>query len=96
LVDSTSVPELVAAFDKTEHRSAKFLVKMSTATHTQVSEILVTLDSSDNIAITEYAIVSTNGSLGDVTAGISGDSVEIIADVNNANTTVNVFGTLVV
>jgi hypothetical protein len=96
LVDSTSVPEVVAVFNKTEHRSAKFVVKMSTATHTQVSEILVTLDSSDNIAITEYAIVGTNGSLGDITASISTNDVQIIADVNNANTTVNVFGTLIV
>lgn len=95
LVESTSVPEAVATFDKTAYRSAKYLVKMSTATHTQLSEILVTLDSSDNVAITEYGIVGTNGSMGDLTADISGNDVRLIADVNNANTTVKVFGTLV-
>jgi hypothetical protein len=68
---------------------------MSTATHTQLSEVLVTLDSSDNIAMTEYAIVTSNGSLGDLTADISGNDIRLIADVANANTTVKVFGTLV-
>jgi hypothetical protein len=95
LVDSTSVPEAVATFNKTEYRSAKYLVKMSTATHTHLSEVLVTLDSSDNIAMTEYAIVTSNGSLGDLTADVSGNDIRLIADVNNANTTVKVFGTLV-
>lgn len=95
LVESTSAPEAVATFNKTAYRSAKYLVKMSTATHTQLSEVLVTLDSSDNIAMTEYAIVTSNGSLGDLTADISTNDVRLIADVANANTTVKVFGTLV-
>jgi hypothetical protein len=95
LVDSTSVPEAVATFNKTEYRSAKYLVKMSTTTHTHLSEVLVTLDSSDNVAMTEYAIVTSNGSLGDLTADVSGNDIRLIADVANANTTVKVFGTLV-
>lgn len=95
LVESTSAPEAVATFNKTAYRSAKYLVKMSTATHTQLSEVLVTLDSSDNIAMTEYAIVTSNGSLGDLTADVSTNDVRLIADVANANTTVKVFGTLV-
>jgi len=95
LVESTSAPEAVATFNKTAYRSAKYLVKMSTATHTHLSEVLVTLDSSDNIAMTEYAIVTSNGSLGDLTADISTNDVRLIADVANANTTVKVFGTLV-
>ena len=95
LVESTTAPEAVATFNKTEHRSAKYLVKMSTATHTHLSEVLVTLDSSDNIAMTEYAIVTSNGSLGDLTADVSGNDIRLIADVANANTIVKVFGTLV-
>jgi hypothetical protein len=48
--------------------SAKLLVKFKTATHTQVSEVLLTLDASGNVAITEFAEVGTNGSLGTITA----------------------------
>lgn len=83
------------SFDSTVYRSAKFLVKAAYGVHTEVSEILVTLDTSDNIAITEYAIVSTNGSLIDVTAGMNGSDVEILATAGTANTDVTVVGTLV-
>jgi hypothetical protein len=83
------------SFDSGSYRSAKFLVKAAYGVHTEVSEILVTLDTSDNIAITEYAIVSTNGSLIDVTAGMNGTSVEILATAGTANTDVTVVGTLV-
>ena len=83
------------SFDSGSYRSAKFVVKAAYGTHTEVSEILVTLDTSDNIAITEYAIVSTNGNLVDVTAGINGTDVEILATAGTANTDVTVVGTLI-
>ena len=83
------------SFDSGSYRSAKFVVKAAYGTHTEVSEILVTLDTSDNIAITEYAIVSTNGSLIDVTAGMNGTDVEILATAGTANTDVTVVGTLI-
>jgi hypothetical protein len=57
-------------FDSGIYRSAKFLVKIDSGTHTQVSEVLLTLDSSNNVAITEYAIVGTNGNLGNISADL--------------------------
>jgi len=83
------------SFDSGSYRSAKFVVKAAYGTHTEVSEILVTLDTSDNIAITEYAVVSTNGNLVDVTAGMNGTNVEILATAGTANTDVTVVGTLI-
>lgn len=83
----------VYAFAKAEYRSAKFLVKLAYGTHTEVSEVLLTLDSSDNIAMTEYAIVGTNGSLSTIGATISGDNVELTVDTANSST-VTVVGTL--
>jgi hypothetical protein len=83
----------VYSFAKADYRSAKFLVKVAYSTHTEISEVLLTLDTSDNIAITEYAIVGTNGSLSTVTAEVSGANVNLL--VNPANTsTVTVMGTL--
>lgn len=88
-----ATPETVFSFNKTEYRSAKFLVKLAHGTHTQVSEVLVTLDTSDNVAITEYAIVGTNGSLGDISADISSGSV-IITVTSIYAAAVTVVGTL--
>lgn len=77
-------------------RSAKFLVRLGRGTHTEVSEILLTLDTSDNIAITEYAVVGTNGSLGTISATYDGinEKVQLTVDTPSA-TTVKVAGTLI-
>ena len=82
-------------FAKADYRSGKFLVKAETSSHTEVSEILVTLDGSDNVAITEYAIVGTNGNLVDVTADVSGANVRIRVTTINNSTDVTVVGTLI-
>ena len=82
------------AFPKADYRSAKFLVKVAYSTHTEVSEVLLTLDSSDNIAITEFAMVSTNGSASLVSANISGSNVQLLVTPTNNSSTVTVFGTL--
>jgi len=94
-VTAAETPTVFYEFLKDEYRSAKFIVKAAFGSHTQISEILVTLDTSDNVAITEYAIVSTNGNLLDITAGIVSNEVVLIADVVNANTVITVFGTLI-
>jgi hypothetical protein len=83
------------AFPKADYRSAKFLVKVSYGNHTEVSEVLLTLDFSDNIAITEFAVVSTNGSASAISAGINGSNVELLVTPTNAASTITVFGTLI-
>jgi hypothetical protein len=87
-------PVTAYAFAKATYRSAKFLVKVAYSTHTEVSEVLLTLDTSDNIAITEFAIVSTNGSASGISAGINGSNVELLVTPTNASSTVTVVGTL--
>jgi hypothetical protein len=87
--------ETAYAFAKATYRSAKFIVKAAAGTHTQVSEVLLTLDTSDNIAITEYAVVGTNGSLVEITAVINSGDVDLVVEAVNASTTVAVFGTLI-
>jgi hypothetical protein len=77
-----------------DYRTAKFLVKTAYGTHTDVAEVLLTLDTSDNIAITEYAMVGTNGSAMTISADVSAGDVRLrVATVNN-NSTVTVVGTL--
>jgi hypothetical protein len=84
------------AFAKASYRSAKFLVKVAYSTHTEISEVLLTLDTSDNIAITEYAVVGTNGSSSSISADIDGTNVRLRVTPVNASSTVTVMGTLLV
>ena len=82
------------AFAKADYRSAEYLVKVAYGTHTEISKVLLTLDSSDNISITEYGIVGTNGSASTISAGISGANVQLLVTTANNNSTVTVMGTL--
>jgi len=79
---------------KADYRTAKFLVKTAYGTHTDVAEVLLTLDTSDNIAITEYAMVGTNGSAMTISADVSGSDVRLRVLTVNNNSTVTVVGTL--
>jgi hypothetical protein len=84
-------------FLKANYRSAEYLVKVAYGSHTEISKVLLTLDTSDNIAITEYAIVGTNGSASTISAGISGGTtVELRVTTANNSSTVTVVGTLLV
>jgi hypothetical protein len=82
------------SFKKADYRSAKFLVRCAYGSHTEVAEVLLTLDTSDNIAITEYAIVGTNGSSMTISADVSGADVRLRVTTVNNNSTVKVVGTL--
>jgi hypothetical protein len=85
-----SVPVVAYQFNKSAFKSGKFLVKIDNGTHNEISEILVTLDSSDNVAITEYAIVGTNGSRGTITANTDSTHCRIVVDpVNDSTITVS-------
>jgi hypothetical protein len=82
------------AFAKADYRSAEFLVKVAYGDHTEISKVLLTLDINDNIAITEYGIIGTNGSGMTVTAGINGANVQLLVTTANNTSTVKVVGTL--
>jgi len=94
---SVATASTVTAYDfaHATYRSGKFLVKAETGSHTEISEVLVTLDSLNNVAITEYAMIGTNGNLFNVTADVSGADVRIRVTTTENNTDVTVVGTLV-
>ena len=79
-----------------DFRSAKFVVKAKNGVHTQVSDLVVTLDTSNNVAVSEYGITYSNGTeLAAVTADYSGADVRIRVTPANDNTEVIVVGTLI-
>lgn len=87
------------SWPKASYRSAEFLVKTAYSTHTEVSKVILTMDTSDNIAITEYAIVGTNGSASTITADIEpggGSNARLRVTTLNNNSTVTIVGTLLV
>jgi hypothetical protein len=85
----------VMAWAKADYGSAKLWVKFATATHSQISEVLITTDAANNVAITEFAIVGTNGNMGSVTATYLAGNLAVEVDTVYANTTVTVSATLI-
>jgi hypothetical protein len=94
VVPTASASNVAFAFAKATYRSAEFLVKTSYGAHTEVSKVLVTLDTSDNIAITEYGTIGTNGASMTISAGISGANVQLLVTTANNSSTISVVGTL--
>jgi hypothetical protein len=90
----TASTSTAASWAKAEYRSGEFLVKIANGSHTDVSKVILTLDTSDNVAITEYAMVGTNGSLGSVTADVSGTDVRVRVTTANNNSDVMIVGTI--
>lgn len=93
---ATAAATTALAWAKADYRSGKLTVKVKNGSHTEISEILVTLDTSDNVAITEYGIVGTNGTLATVSADVSGSDVRIRVTPANDNSEVMVVGTLLI
>jgi hypothetical protein len=93
---ATASTSTAVSWAKADYRSAEFLVKIANGSHTDVSKVILTLDTSDNVAVTEYAMVGTNGSLGSVTADVNGSDVRLRVATLNNNSTVSVVGTLLV
>jgi len=93
---TTAGIHVATAFAKADYRSAEFLVKVAYGDHTEISKVLLTLDVNDNIAITEYGIIGTNGSGMTVSTGISGTDVQLLVTTANNNSTVTAVGTLLV
>ena len=78
-----------------DYRTAKALVKFKNGVNTQVSEVLLTLDTSNNVAITEFGSIGTNGDLGSISAAYVSGNVSISVTTVYASTDVMVYATLI-
>ena len=93
---ATAAATTVVQWHKNDYRSAKILVKAKNGTHTHLSELVLTLDTSDNIALNEYAITTTNGSLMTIDADINNSNVRLRVTPANNNTELMAHATLLV
>ena len=93
----TAAATTAYSWAKASYRSGEFLVKAKSGNHTEVAKIMVTLDTSDNVYITEYGMSSTSGvALQTISADVSGTDVRIRVTPANNNTEVLITGTLLV
>ena len=93
-VPTASASNVAYSFAHADYRSAEFLVKTAYGNHTEISKVLLTLDTSNNIAMTEYGIVGTNGASMTISADIDGANARLLVTTANNTSTITVVGTL--
>ena len=93
-ITSTSAT-VVDSWSATTYSSAKYIVQMKKGTEIQTLEVLINVDGSNNIAITEYAdVINAAASLGTTDADFSGGNVRLKVTASD-ETTVKVHKTLI-
>ena len=68
--------------------TAKLTVHVRDGVHSQASEVLVARDSANNLAITEYAFVTTNGLIADISVLYSSGTVSLTVSPTAGHTNV--------
>jgi hypothetical protein len=81
----------IDAWSVATYSSAKYIVQMKKGTDIEVIEVLVTVDGSNNVYLTEYANVISNASLGTTDAVYSGGNVvlQVTAAANDTSVKVH-------
>jgi hypothetical protein len=85
----------IDSWSATTYSSAKYLVQMKKAGDIEVIEVLVTVDGSNNVYLTEYADVISNAVLGTTNAVYSGGNVLLQVTGTAADTSVKVHKTYI-
>jgi hypothetical protein len=92
---TTTSATVVDSWSATTYSSAKYLVQMKKGTEIQTLEVLINVDGSNNVAITEYAdVINAAASLGTTDADYSGGNVRLLVTASD-ETTVKVHKTLI-
>lgn len=73
----------VDSWSATTYNTAKYLVQMKSGTDIHVIEVLVTVDGSNNVYITEYAEIISNTSIGTTDADYSAGNVRLLVTGSN-------------
>jgi hypothetical protein len=80
----------IDSWSATTYSSAKYIVQMKKSGDIEVIEVLVTVDGSNNVYLTEYADVISNAVLGTTNAVYSGGNVLLQVTGTTADTSVKV------
>jgi len=85
----------VDTFSATTYSAAKYVVQLKKSGNIEVIEILVAVDGDNNVYLTEYANVQSNGELGTTNAVYSGGNVLLQVTAAAADTAVKVSKTYI-
>lgn len=87
-ITTTTANTLVDSFDKATYRTAKYYIQISSNNEYHASEVLL-IHNGANVFFTEYAVISSNNSLGVVSANVNGANVDLLVAPAYANSTIN-------
>jgi hypothetical protein len=85
----------IDTFSATTYSAAKYVVQMKKSGNIEVIEVLVAVDGDNNVYLTEYANVQSNGELGTTNAVFSGGNVLLQVTAAAADTAVKVSKTYI-
>jgi hypothetical protein len=85
----------IDTWSATTYSAAKYVVQMKKGTDIEVIEMLVAVDGSNNVYLTEYANVQSNGELGTTDAVYSGGNVLLQVTAAASDTSVKVSKTYI-
>jgi hypothetical protein len=85
----------IDTFSASTYSSAKYIVQMKKGTDIEVIEVLVTVDGSNNVYLTEYADVISNAQLGTTDAVYSAGNVLLQVTGAAADTVVKLHRTYI-
>jgi len=90
LATASTSATTIDSWSTATYSSAKYIVQMKKGTDIEVIEVLVTVDGSNNVYLTEYADVISNAELGTTNAVYSGGNVLLQVTGASADTAVKV------
>jgi len=90
LATASTSATVIDSWSAGTYSSAKYIVQMKKGTDIEVIEVLVTVDGSNNVYLTEYADVISNAALGTTDADYNGGNVRLLVTGAAADTAVKV------
>jgi hypothetical protein len=90
LATASTSATVIDSWSASTYSSAKYIVQMKKSGNIEVIEILVTVDGSNNVYLTEYADVISNEVLGTTDADYNGGNVRLLVTGASADTDVKV------
>jgi len=86
---------VIDSWSASTYSSAKYIVQMKKGSDIEVIEVLVTVDGSNNVYLTEYADVISNAVLGTTDADYNGGNVRLLVTGTTSDTSVKVHKTYI-
>jgi hypothetical protein len=90
LATASTSATVIDSWSTGTYSSAKYIVQMKKGTDIEVIEVLVTVDGSNNVYLTEYADVISNAVLGTTDADYNGGNVRLLVTGAASDTSVKV------